>query len=50
MLIDHFIDRAKEYIRLAERTKSARDREFFVKMARAWYGIAEQDVDIRRSL
>jgi hypothetical protein len=41
MLIENFTDRAQEFVRLAERANSDRDRDLFFKMARAWYGLSE---------
>jgi hypothetical protein len=39
MLVRDFSDRAEECVRLAQHTKSPHDRELFIEMARAWYGL-----------
>jgi hypothetical protein len=41
MLLYDFSDRAEEYMRLAQLTHSPHDRELFVELARAWYGVEE---------
>jgi hypothetical protein len=49
MLIQEFSDRAAEYLRLAERARSAHDRRFFLAMARAWCGEVTERVEDRDS-
>ena len=41
MLLHDFSERAQEYIRLAEHARSRHDRDLFIGMALAWYGLAE---------
>lgn len=41
MLLHDFSERAEEYIRLAQLAQSPHDRELFVELARAWYGVEE---------
>jgi hypothetical protein len=41
MLVHDFSDRAEECVRLAQQTTSPHDRELFIEMARAWYGLAD---------
>ncbi len=43
-LIYDFSNRAEECMRLAERAHTSHDKQFFVDLARAWYGVAEADV------
>jgi len=42
MLLHDFADRAEECLRLAEVSPSSHDRELFVELARAWYGIDDE--------
>jgi hypothetical protein len=46
MLLQDFSARAEEYLRLAERAGSTQDREFFLEMARAWYGMKEEGAEV----
>jgi hypothetical protein len=39
MLLEYFSDRAKECIRFAQKATSAHDRELFLALSRAFYGI-----------
>jgi len=39
MLFHDFSDRAEECIRFAQRAKSTHDRDLFMAIARAWYGL-----------
>lgn len=41
MLLNDFSERAEEFIRLAQLTRSPHDRELFVELARACYGVDE---------
>jgi hypothetical protein len=43
MLSQQFSERAAECMRLAGRSRSERDRIFFVAMARAWLGAVRPD-------
>jgi hypothetical protein len=39
MFLEEFGERARECIRLFERTDSTHDRGLFLALARAWYGV-----------
>jgi hypothetical protein len=43
MLQNQFSDRAEECVRLAQRARSVRDKELFIELARAWWGLHEED-------
>lgn len=43
MLFHNFSDRAQECLRLAERAHSDNDRQFFLELARAWYGLKDEE-------
>jgi hypothetical protein len=45
MLQHHFSDRAEDCVRLAQRARSAHDKELFIELARAWWGLLEEDQD-----
>lgn len=45
MPLEYFSDRAEECLRLAQRTTSPHDRGFLLEMARAWYGIAQDEAE-----
>jgi len=47
MLLHDFSDRAEECLKLAQRANSANDRELFLEMARAWYGLEEDRMETR---
>jgi hypothetical protein len=42
MLLHDFSDRAEEFLRLAQRTRSPHDRTLFTELARACYGVEEE--------
>ena len=42
MLFHDFSDRAEECIRFAQRAKSTHDRDLFMAIARAWYGLDDE--------
>jgi hypothetical protein len=46
MLIYDFADRAEECLKLSQQTHSPRDRDLFIEMARAWYGMKEAEAEI----
>ena len=41
MLIHDFSTRAEECLKLSNRAGSSHDRELFLEMARAWYGMRD---------
>ena len=43
MLLDYFSDRAQECVRLAKKTTSDHDRDLFLTLARAFYGIVQAE-------
>jgi hypothetical protein len=43
MLIEIFANRGEECLKLAQLAGSRRDRDFFVEMARAWYGLDDNE-------
>jgi hypothetical protein len=45
MLVQNFSSRAEECLKLAERAHTPHDRELFLEMARAWYGLSEDKPD-----
>jgi len=42
-MIYDFSDRAEECLKLAQCATSLHDRELFMDLARAWYGMADED-------
>ena len=46
MLLHDFADRAEDCMRLAQRPTSPHDREPLLKIARAWYGIADEKAEV----
>ena len=42
-MIYDFSDRAEECLKLAQCATSPHDRELFMDLARAWYGMADED-------
>ena len=42
-MLQDFSDRAEEFIRLAQRSRSIRDRDLFIELARACYGVEEDE-------
>jgi hypothetical protein len=46
LLRDFFAERAEEYVRLAQQTPSSHDRQIFIAMARAWYGLTEKEPQV----
>jgi hypothetical protein len=38
-----FSKRAEEYLRLAQHATTERDRELFTSLARAWYGLIDDE-------
>jgi hypothetical protein len=45
MLLQDFGDRAAECMSMAKRTTSRHDRDFLLEMARAWGGMARDEVE-----
>jgi hypothetical protein len=45
MRIHDFSNRAEECLRLSQRVTSMKDRQLFLNMARAWYGLEEDDAN-----
>jgi hypothetical protein len=43
MLISDFSARAEECLQLSKRAGSPHDRELFLEMARAWYGLNDEE-------
>ena len=46
MLLHDFDERAEEFLRLAQRATSPHDRELFIELARAWYGVIESRLPV----
>jgi hypothetical protein len=42
-MLQDFSDRAEEFIRLAQRSRSTRDRDLFIELARACYGVEQEE-------
>jgi hypothetical protein len=43
MLLTEFSARAEEFLRLAQQTNSQHDRDLFIELARACYGLEDKE-------
>jgi len=41
-----FSKRAEEYLRLAQQAATDQDRELFINLARAWYGLIDDEPQV----